>query len=306
MKVSVLINNYNYASFIEECLSSVTKQSRPADEIIIIDDGSTDDSVKRIKAHPLNVICIEKENGGQYSAMQVATQIATGDILCYLDSDDTWSPDYLKEVCAAFQSIQQPDFVYTGLEKFGNEHGPHHLNSESQHSQLIPQSQQLLLARRVYVGGPTSANSIKSKYARQLFKDASPERLKDYRLCADQILVLGSSLIGCRKLQLPNRLVNYRVHSSNGFHNKETDKTEQNRNQDRFLRLRDQLSSQLNIKLNPSLLSREFQEFLESGGSQQNIIRFYLRSPKELNLSPILRTYWKARLNLIYRISKLK
>jgi len=306
MKVSVLINNYNYASFITECLDSVRAQTQATHEVIVVDDGSTDDSVERIKAHPLNVTCIEKENGGQYSAMQAATQAATGDIFCYLDSDDTWHPDYLNKVCAAFKSDQKPDFVYTGLTKFGKECGPHHLSSKTECPQFIPKSQQLLLARRVYVGGPTSANSIKSEYARRLFKDASPERLKDYRLCADQVLVLGASLIGCSKSQLPARLVNYRVHGSNGFHNKETDNAEQNENQDRFLRLKDQLSSELNVDLEPSRLFSEFHQFLKSAGHQQNITRSYLRAPKEMNLSPLHRSYWKARLNIIYRLSKLR
>ncbi|CAA6678756.1 MULTISPECIES: glycosyltransferase [unclassified Lentimonas] len=300
MKISVLINNYNYASFITECLDSVQAQSYPIHEVIVVDDGSKDDSIERIKAHPLSPTCIEKENGGQYSAMQVATQIASGDIFCYLDSDDTWSPDYLKNVATAFESEHRPDFVYTSLEMFGNNHGPHHLNSKIDQPQFIPKSQQLLLIRRTYLGAPTSANSIKARYARQLFKDASPKRLNDYRICADQILVLGSSLIGCSKLQLPGKLVNYRVHGDNSFHNKEPEKSEQDKDLKRFLELREHLADQQNIELHPKELFNEFDQLLKAGNRQPDLVRIYSKSYPRHNISPFRKWCWKRRFKLRY------
>ena len=51
MEISVLINNYNYAEYITECLNSVSQQTRVADEVIVVDDGSTDHSVEVIKAN---------------------------------------------------------------------------------------------------------------------------------------------------------------------------------------------------------------------------------------------------------------
>ena len=306
MKVSVLINNYNYAAFITECLDSVHAQSQLIHEVIVVDDGSTDNSVEHIKSHPLNVTCIEKENGGQYSAMQVAIQAATGDIFCFLDSDDTWHPDYLKIVCEAFRSERQPDFVYTGLTKIGEESGPHHLNSEIQYPQFFPLSQQLLLARRVYLGGPTSANSIKATYAKTLFEDSSTERLEDYRICADQVLVFGASIIGCSKLQLPNALVNYRVHKSNGYHNKEIDECEKKRDAERFERLVEGLSRELNIKSNPSELHSEIKKLVKSGHLSKHIIRNLRGSLKNQNLSALRYWYWKRRFKLTSLLLKLK
>ncbi len=265
MKISVLINNYNYARFIDECLDSVQRQTHPADEVIVVDDGSTDDSVKRIKAHSQNVICIEKENGGQYSAMQAAIGVATGDVFCFLDSDDTWKPEYLKKVCAAFQSHQQPDFVYTSLEIFGKARGPHILNCKKKRPQFIPKSQQLLLVSKVFLGGPTSANSIKAPFARRLFENKSPDRLEDYRISADRILVFGSSIIDCSKLQLPEQVVNYRVHGSNGYYNKEIDDAERVKAYSSYKRLVNELSNEFAVTLNQSHLHEEFQVVLNSG-----------------------------------------
>ena len=68
MKVSVLINNYNYAEYVCEAIQSALSQSRPPDEIIVVDDGSTDESVALIEAEfkeQPSIHIITKSNQGQ-------------------------------------------------------------------------------------------------------------------------------------------------------------------------------------------------------------------------------------------------
>lgn len=100
--VSVIITNYNYARYLEECIEGVLSQTYQEYELIIVDDGSTDDSPKIIEAyrcqHPNKITAIFKENGGQASAFNTGFRASSGDIISFLDSDDFWVPDRLERV----------------------------------------------------------------------------------------------------------------------------------------------------------------------------------------------------------------
>ncbi|MGB7401729.1 MAG: glycosyltransferase [Arcobacter sp.] len=97
--ISVLINNYNYAPFIEQAIDSVLNQTYDNFELIIVDDGSTDQSIEvlnKIK-HP-KIKTILKENGGQASAFNVGFEASSGEIITFLDSDDWWKEDKLDAI----------------------------------------------------------------------------------------------------------------------------------------------------------------------------------------------------------------
>jgi glycosyltransferase involved in cell wall biosynthesis len=104
MKLSVLINNYNYARFLSEALASVSAQSLAPHEIIVVDDGSTDESLQvleNLAATTPGLRIHAQTNGGQISALRAAVMLATGDWCVFLDADDTWAPDHLAELTAA-------------------------------------------------------------------------------------------------------------------------------------------------------------------------------------------------------------
>jgi hypothetical protein len=86
--VSIIINNYNYARFLGPCIQSALDQTEPADEIIVVDDGSTDDSPKVAEQFGRAITIIAKANGGQASAYNSGFAASTGDLVCFLDSDD--------------------------------------------------------------------------------------------------------------------------------------------------------------------------------------------------------------------------
>lgn len=97
--ISVLINNYNYAPFIEQAIDSVLNQTYDNFELIIVDDGSIDESIEilnKIK-HP-KIKTILKENGGQASAFNVGFEASSGEIITFLDSDDWWKEDKLETI----------------------------------------------------------------------------------------------------------------------------------------------------------------------------------------------------------------
>src|SRR4051812_29781979 len=89
-KVSILINNYNYARYLRECIDSCLAQDYENLEIIVVDDGSKDDSVEIVRSYGDRVILVAKENGGQASAFDAGVAHSSGEILCFLDADDTF------------------------------------------------------------------------------------------------------------------------------------------------------------------------------------------------------------------------
>lgn len=93
MKISIVIPVYNVGYYVRECIESVIKQSYRDIEIIIVNDGSTDNSLEICKEYELKypfVILIDKENGGLSDARNVGINNATGNYIIFLDSDDYW------------------------------------------------------------------------------------------------------------------------------------------------------------------------------------------------------------------------
>ena len=105
-KTSIIINNYNYGRFLADAIESALAQTYQNTEIIVVDDGSTDESRDLIGRYGNRIIAVLKGNGGQASAYNAGFAVATGDIVCFLDSDDTLSETAMTEAAAAFQDSQ--------------------------------------------------------------------------------------------------------------------------------------------------------------------------------------------------------
>ena len=110
--VSILINNYNYESYLKNSIESALQQTYPNTEVIVIDDGSTDQSREIINSYKGRIIPIYKENGGIPSALNAGFEISQGDIICVLDSDDLWYPQKVEQVVHTFQKNPNTVLVY--------------------------------------------------------------------------------------------------------------------------------------------------------------------------------------------------
>ena len=96
-RVSVLIATYNYARYLPQCLGRVLNQTRPPDEIVVVDDGSTDGTPELMKQFP-EVRYVYQQNAGKAAAFGRALSLSSGEIVCHLDADDYWEPDKLARV----------------------------------------------------------------------------------------------------------------------------------------------------------------------------------------------------------------
>lgn len=93
--VSVIIPTYNRAHCMSEAIDSVLAQDPPADEVIVIDDGSTDNTPEVLAAYGDRITVIRQPNGGAGAARTVGLRRARGDWITFLDSDDLWYPGRL-------------------------------------------------------------------------------------------------------------------------------------------------------------------------------------------------------------------
>lgn len=212
--VSVLIVNYNYARFLGQAIDSVLEQTYGWYEIVIVDDGSSDDSPEIIRRyaerHPDKVRFRLKENGGVASALNAAHEMARGEIVCLLDADDRFSDDKLLRVVDEFGRSAETGIVMNRMIKFG---------PDGEMTGLIPQFGELdsgwIRDRILAAGGhwsfaPASGISLRRACADQVF----PIPELEFRSEADSYLFTQAPMrwaVGA----IGEPLSYYRLHASN-------------------------------------------------------------------------------------------
>lgn len=113
-RVTVLMATFNRADLIGEALDSLLGQTRPPDEVIVVDDGSTDDTRARVQGFGGRVRYIGQHNGGKASAINRGLAAATGDWIWFFDDDDAALPDGLERLLYGLAKERDADFVYGG------------------------------------------------------------------------------------------------------------------------------------------------------------------------------------------------
>jgi len=102
--VSIIINNYNYGRFLRDAIDSVLQQTYTFIEVIVVDDGSTDNSREIIHRYRDQIIPIFKKNGGQASAFNTGFAQSRGEVVIFLDSDDMLLPGVVARVVEVFDA----------------------------------------------------------------------------------------------------------------------------------------------------------------------------------------------------------
>ncbi|MDE6247374.1 MAG: glycosyltransferase [Muribaculaceae bacterium] len=105
-KVTVIVPVYKVENYIRRCVDSLLKQDYPHIEIILVDDGSPDNSGEICDEYGErygNIKVIHKPNGGLSSARKAGFEVATGELICFIDSDDYVSPHYVSRLAKPFE-----------------------------------------------------------------------------------------------------------------------------------------------------------------------------------------------------------
>ena len=110
-RVSVVITTYNQAPYIVATLKSVFAQVYQPVEIIVVDDGSTDDTPTRLEPFSDRIVCLRQENQGVAGSRNTGIRSATGNLIAFLDGDDLWEPDKLSVQVTAAQAHPQSGLI---------------------------------------------------------------------------------------------------------------------------------------------------------------------------------------------------
>jgi glycosyltransferase involved in cell wall biosynthesis len=215
VRIAAVINNHNYGQFVCEAVRSALAQSHPPAEVIVVDDGSTDDSLQQLQQsfgdHPL-VRVIATANHGQLAAVVSGVRAASADVVALLDADDRWRPQYFERLARRYGDQPACDFVFTNMEYFGTRQGL--LRSDTRERDL---GYSVLLGafNTQYQGTATSALSFRKTLAEKILASVTPALESRWPTGADDIFVVGADILGGRKTYLGEALVEYRYHTSN-------------------------------------------------------------------------------------------
>lgn len=121
-QITVIMPCYNSATFIEEAVNSVMNQTYPDVELIVVDDGSTDESPSILQVlatrYAPRIQLLFQNRQGPHHARNLALRQAQGGYVAFLDADDYWRPDALEKLAAALNT-QQADIAYCGWQNVG-------------------------------------------------------------------------------------------------------------------------------------------------------------------------------------------
>ncbi len=221
-KVSVIIPSYNHAQFIGQAVKSILNQSEQNFEIIIVDDGSTDDTLAYlIKLDDSRIRIFAQENRGAHTAINRGIAEAKGDYLAILNSDDVYHPRRLEKLLTVLEQNPNVGLVGSYIEvisgdgkRLGIKHGykdlePWPLPNTKKSFRSTDDARGVLLTENFYA---TTSNFV---FRRELYEQVGSFR--SLRYTHDWDFLLRSALVTHLEM-VPETLLQYRVHASNTIH----------------------------------------------------------------------------------------
>jgi glycosyltransferase involved in cell wall biosynthesis len=202
-KVSVIIPTYNCARFLPMTLDSVLRQSFKDFEIVIVDDGSTDDTGEAIEPYKDRVVYLTGPNKGAAAARNIGLKTAQGDLFAFLDADDLWQSEKLSAQVALMDCHPQIGVSYTNFSFFGQP-SPARTGFEERGAALLRYPHEKI-GEFAYL--LTSQCLLEDFLAIQAFP--KPSMLMVWRRCFEHVGYFDESLSICEDTQMCLRLAKY-------------------------------------------------------------------------------------------------
>lgn len=235
---SVCIDNYNYAEFISKSIESCLRLNKNLlKEIVIVDDGSTDNSREVIlsyrQKYPDIIKTVFQENGGQLAALKAGIKNTSGDIICLLDSDDYYlAPDYLDNLKMLYEQKPYIDMVFCELLRYKYNETISKL-PEDYPDVDYGTNKYICTYKPQWVGRETSTISIRKNYAK-IIADMPDSFDDSWKIRADDVFIFASSVLGAHKYFYNKTQVGYLVHENNNFYGKTQQFDDKEYNDKRF------------------------------------------------------------------------
>jgi glycosyltransferase involved in cell wall biosynthesis len=118
MRISTIMAAYNCERYVAQALESVLAQTLPSDEIIVVDDGSTDATPDVLRKFATHVRIIRQQNYGAARALNAGIAESNGDALAFIDSDDLWLPEKLRLQSAMLSTERELEAVFGMMQQF--------------------------------------------------------------------------------------------------------------------------------------------------------------------------------------------
>lgn len=214
LAVDIVIDNYNYGRFLDAAIESALAQTHEQVKVIVVDDGSSDDSVEVARRYGDRVTLVAKENGGHASAFNAGFERCEGDVVILLDADDLLLPEAAAKAAAAFAADERLSKTQSRMEIVDGEGNPTGLVKPPAH---IPMPNGDVCSEELnqpfdLPWVPTSANAFR----REAMAKVMPIPQREYRMCAERYLVHLMPLLG-PVASLDHVGAYYRVHGDNAY-----------------------------------------------------------------------------------------
>jgi glycosyltransferase involved in cell wall biosynthesis len=134
MRISAILTVYNTERYVSEALDSMLAQTSPPDEIIVVDDGSTDGTSGALSGYATQIKLIRQQNHGPAHALNVAIAASCGEVLAFLDADDVWLPQKLQLQRAALGADEELEAIFSAIRQFVSPD----LDSETTRGYVVP------------------------------------------------------------------------------------------------------------------------------------------------------------------------
>src|SRR6266511_130101 len=155
----IVISNYHYGRFLREAIDSALGQTYANTEVIVVDDGSTDESREIIASYGQRITSVLKKNGGQASAFNAGFAVSRGDVILFLDADDMLLPTALERARPLFDSAEvvKVHWPLIVIDEFSHRTGRLYPNQPPDVGSLL--NHVLHHGPNSYVSPPTSGNA---------------------------------------------------------------------------------------------------------------------------------------------------
>jgi hypothetical protein len=210
--VSIIVNNYNYGRFVGEAIESALAQTYDPVEVIVVDDGSSDDSRDRISPFGDRIRTLFKANGGQASSFNAGFAASRGDIVLFLDADDVLVPTAVEWAVPRFAdaSVAKVHWPLRVIDQHGVPTGEIEPDAALPGGDLA--TTVLTQGPEASVSSPTSGNA----WSRRFLDRVLPMPAAEYRICADAYLFCLAPIVG-RVAAICEPLSLYRRHGQNSY-----------------------------------------------------------------------------------------
>lgn len=218
MKVSVLINNYGYAPYLEACINSVLNQTYPDVEIIFYDDGSKDNSLEVMAQFADRVKIIANPNYGKYAsfnqahAVYEAFKVSSGEIICLLDSDDNFAPTKIEKVVAEFKRDKDLSLVQHRMLEIDTEGKP---NGKIKKKRMIITDKPLEMLRKTKRFDQFFMQTSALSFRRSFLEKHLPMDENVYQNLWVDLRLTRTAMYAGKFKTLIEPLTEYRVHPNN-------------------------------------------------------------------------------------------